>query len=71
MNNDNLSSRNFKRLPISKNEGLRDVRDKLTKASGDHAAGKIVGRISEEIGPVELEDRNEDYFKRNLGGLFV
>ncbi len=49
MNNDNLSSRNFKRLPISKDEGLREIRDILQKVSRDHAAGKIVGRMAEEI----------------------
>lgn len=65
MNNyKNTSRENFKRVSISEDEGLMEIRDKLSKASKDHVARKIIGRISKEIGPVELEERN-------FGGSFA
>ncbi len=50
-NSNNKHSKDFfKRLPISSgDEGLREIRDRLQKVSRDHAAGKIVGRMAEEI----------------------
>ncbi len=66
-NNNNKHSKDFfKKVPISEDEGLRDVRDKLTKASADFAAGKIMRNILKEIG---LEDQARQIVRERGGRI--
>ncbi len=58
----NVSGLDFKKVPI---------KDELAKVSGDVGTKKIMDKISKEISPSELEDGNEDYIRRNMGGLFL